>query len=74
MGVTLLSFSVKQFVLLGYAADLLHLACGNRCYGHKNCIQDRPRRKAESLFAVSHFTQWATASRKKRAQPGNCLS
>ena len=31
MGGTLSSFSEKQFVLLGYAADLLHLACGNRC-------------------------------------------
>lgn len=31
MGVTLSSFSEKQFVLLGYAAGLLHLAYGNRC-------------------------------------------
>ena len=31
MGVTLLSFSEKQSVLLGYAADLLHLARSNRC-------------------------------------------
>lgn len=31
MGVTLSSFSEKQFVLFGHAADLLHLARGNRC-------------------------------------------
>ena len=51
MGVTLSSFSDKQFILLGHTADFLHLAYGN----HRQDRIDAPRMNrgdADACFAV----------------------